>query len=65
MKYTKKELYEALANIGSINLEEDKLINLDTGEQTKLRITDKDRAYFWILNENQGQYEIVYQSSLF
>lgn len=65
MKYTKKELYEALANIGSTNLEEEKLINLVTGEQTKLRITDKDRAYFWILNENQGQYEIVYQSSLF
>lgn len=65
MKYSKKELYEALANIGSTNLEEEAIINLITKEPTQLRITDKDRNYFWILNVNEGQYEIVYQSSLF
>lgn len=65
MKYTKKELYEALESIGSTNLEEESLVNAITGEKTQLRIIDKDRHYFWILDVNEGQYEVVHQGSLF
>jgi hypothetical protein len=65
MKYTKKELYEALESIGSTNLEEETLVNVMTGEKTKLRIIDKDRNYFWVLDVNEGQYEVVYQSSFY
>jgi len=60
MKYTKKQVYEALEKMGSTNLEVEESLMTNT-----TRITDLDRDYYWVLKMiNKDQYQIVDQGSI-
>lgn len=63
--YTKKELYKALEEIGSINLKEESLTNILTGKETQTKVVDLDRNYYWILQiVSEDQYQVVAQGSM-
>ena len=63
--YTKKELYQALEEIGSTNLKEENLINILTGKETQTKIVDLDRNYYWVLKiVSKDQYQVVAQGSM-
>lgn len=66
MEYTKKEFYTALAEIGTTNTSEEKMVNILTDQESGIRVTDNDRHYFWILEPTKNeQFKITYQSSIF
>lgn len=64
--YTKKEVYEALKEIGSTNLKEKELFNFTTNETKGVVVEDLDRNYYWVLHlVAKDQYQIVDQGSIF
>lgn len=62
-----KEWKQDLAKIGSVNLEEEYMVDLRTGEKSgTIRLYDVDRDFFWIYElAEAGKYKLVYQASIF
>jgi len=65
-EFTKEEIYIQLKSIGTVNTSEEQLVNILTGEKASLRITDNDRHYFWILEQQANmKYQVTYSASIF